>query len=110
MSLGWEITVYRQSSGGASPATANSPYGALLATWVVGVRGLDWLDELVKESEAIYLGGNGYPFLYTAPAEYVLPKIIEVSAGARRLSGPPAPLVAQCRPDEWLIIEAMDQS
>jgi hypothetical protein len=72
--------------------------------------GLDWLDELVKESKAIYLGGNGYPCLYAVPAEYVRPKIVEMSAGARRLSDPPAPLVDQCRPDEWLIVEAMDQS
>ena len=109
MPLGWHIRVCRQSDGGVSPATADSPEGTLLARWEAGLNGLDWLDELVKEGKAIDLGGNGYPCRYTAAAEYLFPRIVDMPPGAKVVWSS-ALLVAQCRLDEWLIVEAWDQS
>jgi len=124
--LGWHISIYRQSDGGESPATFGSQQGARLAVWQTGLGGLDWLQELVKEGKAIDLGGNGYPSQYTAPARELLPHISVHPPGAREhwLSEPGDVLtakwagktvidttaVAQCRPDEWLIVEAWDES
>jgi hypothetical protein len=113
--LGWGISVWRQSDGGGSPATADSPEGTRLASWQADLGGLDWLDELVREGKAIDLGGNGYPWRCTATADYILPRIIDMPPGA--ISGwewkvvrASAQLVAQCRLDEWLIVEAWDLS
>ena len=61
--LGWQISI-------------NQEPDTLIATWCVGIGGLDWLDELVKQGLAQDLGGNGYPCKYLAKAEVILPKIL----------------------------------
>ncbi len=61
--LGWQVYVRQESN-------------TLVASWCVGIGGLDWLDELVKKNLAKDLGGNGYPCRYSAKAEVVLPYII----------------------------------
>jgi hypothetical protein len=99
-----------------------------LAQWQTDVRGLDWLCELVRAGKAIDLGGNGYPCWFTATAEHLLPRINETPPGARAIwsrQGEPFDFVsdkwagktvidreamAQCRPDEWLLVEAWDES
>ncbi|MEO8563733.1 MAG: hypothetical protein ABI601_16765 [bacterium] len=94
--------------------------------WQTGLAGLRWLDELVNEQKAIALGGNGYPLEYTAMATHVIP----------RLRGGPPKAIAKwtfdagdnitekwlgkttmdstamdaCRPNEWLIVQAWDES
>jgi hypothetical protein len=124
--LGWHISVYKQENDGRSPATAMSPKGERLAVWQTGFNGLDWLDELVKTSRAIDLGGNGYPSRYTATAEYLIPRIIDKPPGALRtwVAGGGDILTnkwegetvidhavaATCRPDEWLLVEVWDES
>jgi hypothetical protein len=124
--LGWHITVYRQAEGGASPATSRSMTGARLAVWQTGVGGVRWLDELVKAGKAIDLGGDGYPSQYTAPARELLPRISVNPPLAREpwLSDPGDTLsekwegktvidadeIAACLPDEWLTVEAWDES
>ncbi len=61
--LGWQVYIKRE------PDT-------LIASWCIGLGGLDWFDELVKEGLAQDLGGNGgYPCKYSAKAEVILPKI-----------------------------------
>jgi hypothetical protein len=82
--------------------------------------------EFVVKGEAVDLGGNGYPNRYAAPAAMVLPLI---------LAGPPqanerwnydaadimgsqwegkttinTDAAAACAPDEWLVVEAWDES
>jgi hypothetical protein len=125
--LGWHVSVYRQKDGGAAPATAGTEGGTRLAVWQTGVGGLDWLVEMEKDGKAVGLGGNGYPCWFTAPAEHLLPRI---------LSGPPSAkdewligdqgivdpnvwvgktqvnreAAGQCRADEWLLVEAWDES
>ncbi len=124
--LGWGIAVYHLADGGANPATSKSQLGTRIAVWQTWIYGLDWINKLVSEGKAINLGGNGYPVLYTAKAEHLIPPI---------LSGPPLAKeiwgfdhgdillegwegktvinqeeVEKCRPDEWLMFEAFDES
>jgi hypothetical protein len=73
--------------------------------------GLSWPDELVKRGKAIDLGGNGYPLKYSAIAECVIPHIGREDEFSHELFGKPAAdrvALAQCRLDEWLIVEAWD--
>ena len=124
--LGWAIGVYRQKDSSLSPAKWETPEGARLAVWQTGLGGLDWLDELVKAGKAIDLGGNGYPNRYTANAACLLPHIMEDPPGARanwlieagdvvtdkwegRTVTDPG-TASLCRPDEWLLVEAWDES
>lgn len=124
--LGWHISIYRQRDGGSSPASAESPEGTRLAVWQTGLGGLDWLDELVIAGKAIDLGGKGYPCRYSATAENLIPHIIDEPPHANRVwvSGKDDILtnkwegktvidrevIAACRPDEWLLVEAWDES
>jgi hypothetical protein len=124
--LGWHISVYRQTDGGSSPAGMQSPAGARLAVWQTGLDGLDWLEELVKAGKAIDLGGNGYPCRYTATAENIIPRIFYRPPEAREVweSDPLDVLTekwegktvidriaaAACPADEWLLVEAWDES
>ena len=125
--LGWHISIYKQRDGGASPAKALTPKGSRLAVWQTGLGGLDWLDELVKANKAINLGENcGYPCRYTATAECLVPHIIDTPPGARahwalrlgdivtkRWEGRTVidrEALASCAPNEWLLVEAWDES
>jgi len=124
--LGWHISLYRQIDNGAAPATADSPTGTRLAVWQTGLGGLDWIEELVKEGKAINLGGNGYPCRYTATAENLIQRIGDEPPGARRIWGhDPGDILTEkwegktaidrntmtlCRPEEWLLVEAWDES
>jgi hypothetical protein len=124
--LGWHISIYRQKDGGTSPATFESPEGARLAVWQTGIGGLDWLNELVKTGKAIDLGGNGYPCRYTATAQYLAPQIDETPPGARthwlldagdvvtdKWEGKTVvdrAATVDCSLDEWLLVEAWDES
>ncbi len=109
--MGWDIRVYRQRDGNLSPAKADAPARQLLAEWHTG--GLNWLDELMKTGQAIDLGGDGYPLTYTAIAECVIPHMEREDEFSHKLFGKPAAdrlALAQCRLDEWLIVEAWDSS
>jgi len=123
--LGWQIFIDRYLPDKSLEEAMRTPETTLVA-WQTRIGGLDWLNQLVKEGKAVDLGGNGYPCLYTSVAKYVLPRIS---------SGPPihdgsivvgddyvlpsgwsgqleihAKRIAQCTPDEKLIIEAWDLS
>jgi hypothetical protein len=124
--LGWLIAVYRQADGGGSPAQTQSTKGARIAIWQSGLYGLDWLHELVKTGKAICLGGNGYPLWYTAPAGSLLPVVLDKPPWVHEYwSFDPGEIIldnwlgktvvdraaaALCRPDEWLFVEAWDES
>jgi hypothetical protein len=128
--LGYGFSVYKQKNGGASPAgsgTSHRDQGPRIATWQTGLFGLDWVRKLVEEGKAIQTGWNGgYPFQYTAPTKHIIPTI---------LAGPPRanatwscggkdavaswwagktvidrPLAEACGPEEWLLVEAWDES
>jgi hypothetical protein len=124
--LGWHISVYRQENGGSSPASFGALHGSRLAVWQTGLGGLDWIDELVREQKAIDLGGNGYPMEYTATAAHVLEQLrngppeakAAWSCGAGDIILPgwagtttkDPETIDACRPDEWLLIQAWDES
>ena len=65
-----------------------------MAAWDTGVSGLSWLDDLVTAGHAFLHSSHGYPERYTVQAKYV----------GKHAS------VEACSPDEWLVIEAWDQS
>lgn len=126
MPLGWNIAVVRQRNDGTSPATFGALHGARLAVWQTGVSGLDWIDALVEEKRAILLGGNGYPLEYTAQACHLLPILEGDPPQAKpiwtrdpgdfilpgylgRTTKYPEAILA-CRSDEWLIVQAWDES
>ena len=125
--LGWNINVYRQDGDRGAPATSASQSNLRIAAWQTGIQGTDWLDALVAEGNADLLAGGGFPTKYTAKACYIVPVL--------RLPKPPgardswvhgigdtlseswagrttvqADEVAACLPDEWLIIDAWDES
>lgn len=124
--LGWNIGVYRQKNSGKSPATFGAEHGTRLAVWQTNSGGLNWIDELVEQQKAISLGGNGYPCEYTSMATYIIPSIRKDPPSAKAvwsfdsgdilLSGWEGKTVISlenidaCRPDEWLIIQAWDES
>ena len=121
--LGWHISVYRKTDDGGSPAEWESPKGTRLAVWQTGLGGLDWLRELVKAGKAIDLGGDGYPLRYTATAEDLIPHLAEegltvwmldpgdvVGEGWEGRTVIDKATVRACRPDEWLLVEAWDES
>ena len=124
--LGWNIRVYQLAEKGNVPATATSPQGMRLAVWQTGFRELDWIDKLVEEGKAINLGGDGYPCRYTATAEHLIPHfangvpeahskwsfevtdiLVEGWEGKTVID---QTAIAACRPDEWLLVVAWDES
>lgn len=103
--LAYTVSAYRQKDGGASPANFSSPKGDFLAIWSPELLDLKWIQEVVRAGNGIDLGGNGYPCRLTVRAEHILPLLEEEPP--REIDGG---AVANCRPDEWLLIEVWDQS
>ena len=63
--LGWEFFIRRQNGIGTDTGQTNAP---LLASWMAGLGGTEWLDHLVSAGVAVHLDGNGYPSCYSIPA------------------------------------------
>ena len=126
MPLGWHISVFKQQNEGTAPACAGASPGTQLAVWQANVRGLDWLDALVRQQRAILLGGDGYPVEYTAKAQDVVSRLRgePPEANARWTVGEEdiifpgwpgrtvkdAEVIRACRPDECVLIQAWDES
>lgn len=124
--LGWHISVFRQVDGEFSPAQTRAKEGPRLAVWQTGTEGLQWLDDLVAAGNAIHLGGDGYPFYYTGKSEHIIPRVMAGPPSANQswmvgehdilLPGWEGKTVVDhsvaddCRPGEWLIVIAMDES
>lgn len=118
--LGWHIFIQRQRDGGSAPAAFESETDETLQYWESHVHGLRWADALAKAGKAIDLGGNGYPCRYTAPARVLqhstaVPIRLVWNRDPKAPAEGPAPKprkrsLVDCPPDEWLVIEAWDQS
>ena len=119
--LGWRIIIYKKDGSG-SVADRQT-----LASWLVGLGGTDWLDQMVTEGKATLLGFNGgYPIKYsttlqdlrprlaTQPESYEGPVVIGedyiMPSGWRDSMTHNSEVLSTCRPDEELIIDAWDQS
>jgi hypothetical protein len=123
--LGWHISVYRQLDDRSRPAKFSGARATRLAVWQTGLDGLDWIEQVAR-SRGYSLGGNGYPCRYTAQARDVLPAILAGPPSARNpwrsdpgdSLGPnwvghtliDHALAKACDPEEWLLIEAWDES
>lgn len=123
--IGFQVRIYRLQAG-ASPELDDPDEDLLFATWMTGFRGLDWIEALVKQGRAVDLGGDGYPFKYSATAAVLLPLL---ATGIPQSGGPlvigddyalsagwagdvklDQAKVSQCSPHETLVIVAWDQS
>lgn len=124
--LGWNIGVYRMTLTENAPSGEGATGGVRLAVWQTGLGGLDWITGLVEADQAVDLGGDGYPNRFKARARHVLPVLLSGPPAAKAVwsVGPEDLLLPgwvgsttidkqamdQCDPDEWLLIEAWDES
>jgi hypothetical protein len=99
--------------------------GDRIAVWQADMAGLRWIDVLVKSGAAIAARTGGYPSVFYAKAVDVVPRL-DAPPGARPVwvSGPDDVLseawagrtvvdrdaAAARTPEEWLLIEAWDES
>lgn len=122
---GWHISIYRQKNGSTSPASFGATHGTRLAVWVAGSEGLDWINELINEKKVIALGGGGYPTEFTAMTRHLKAQILKgppyamlpwnhpadtASPWLRENTAIDADALNDCLPDEWLLIQAWDES
>ena len=100
--------------------------GKRLAVWQSGIGGLGWIYTLINKNKAIELGGCGYPSRYTAQAKHILPELAgeppeanavwscgptdQLSEAWSSKTAKDQELMQGCLPDEWLIIDAWDES
>ncbi len=128
MVMGWHVSVSRQTRRRHRPAANNDPKGVRLAVWQARVDGLDWLQDLVGSGDAVHLADNGgYPVRYTVRAGAAIPRILAGPPLARTTwVADPTDLIdpdrwhgattidrqaiEACQPDEWLQVEAFDES
>jgi hypothetical protein len=121
--LGWWIIVRRLGGPDLRPSVDPN----VLATWETSVGGLDWLDDLEKNGKARCRSRGGYPTIFIALAEDVLP-ILRAGQPPRHRdfdvigddyftpAGWRGPMtvhherIAECPGDEVLRIDAWDQS
>lgn len=129
MVMGWHVSVSRQTRRRHRPAANNDPQGVRLAVWQARVEGLDWLEELVGSGDAVHVADNGgYPVRYTVRAGAAIPRILDGPPDARTSWAiEPTDIIIDadrwpgrtmvdhraieaCQPDEWLQVEAWDES
>lgn len=126
--LGWQIYINRSPTRPLGSAFENSLKDeSLLASWLTGLNGCKWIEALVEEGKAKYLGTyGGYPRSYSAKAEDVIPLVLSLKS---KTEGPTVvgedyayiggfnsdielflDRIKACLPNEELSIEAWDQS
>lgn len=126
--LGWQIYVNRSPSRvGESAFEESLKDETLLASWLTGLNGCQWIETLVEEGKAKYLGiYGGYPRSYSAKAEDVIPLVLSLQTKTEgpivigedyaHIGGFNSDIelfldrIKSCPLDEELSIEAWDQS
>lgn len=112
---GWGFTIVRQTPEEYSERPARE---TVLASWMVGVGGIRWIEELVDRGEAECVKIGGYPNLYTAPARTIAAALASGEPPSdttvrmfmpREVSIDRAELDA-CPPDQALTVAVWDQS
>lgn len=97
-----------------------------VAVWQTGLGGLDWIQVLVDMGQAVSLPSNGYPSRFLGRAGDLLPTILQGPPDAHEhwISGPTDVIGSgwlgkttidrdatdSCPEDEWLLVEAWDES
>ncbi|MCX4545920.1 hypothetical protein [Streptomyces sp. NBC_01565] len=110
------IIISSQTPEQRDRSTVDDRKAMILASWDVGLFGLDWLTALVQDGKARQLSGDGYPNRYTARAADVLPLLAHgVPPNADPHFDPGRMIlhqdrVAACPADQVLTIDAWDQS
>jgi hypothetical protein len=123
--LGWHIVIFRTNAKTHLVYDASTDE-TRLASWSTGMNGLAWLDHLAKANKISDLGGNGYPYRYSAKASEILPTISSAlsscnkpitignnyAISARDISTLKVDelKISACSLDDQLLIEAWDQS
>ena len=124
--MGWHISVFRQMNGGEAPAMRGDSPGERLIVWQASFDGLKWLDDLVKDGRAKHLATGGYPSEYSAQMRDISLYLQGEPPHAKKSwsfglgdvlgakwegsTTRDAQVIAACRPDEWLMIQAWDES
>jgi hypothetical protein len=124
--LGWHISIFRLKERGPEPPDALAERAELMAVWQSDARGLDWIDPLLRNGQATTISANGYPSLYAVRALSLLPVTSNGPPHANPVwkrepgdvIGPVwlgkttirSDVLAQCEPNEWLLVEAWDES
>ena len=127
--IGWNIFVNRQKWFRRLRARAKTPKGECVASWSADVGGIEWLEKLVENKNAICLRKGFYPGLYTVKAKYIFniiqdmpPKVKKginwvedkekgwVNLGDCYYFGKSEREMALCNEEEWLIVEIWDLS
>lgn len=124
--LGFYIGIYKLHDGSQPAPSIKVPRGDRLAVWQTGIDGLDWLDALVEQGRAVSLGRSGYPTSYTARIEDLRPTVLNGPPDANAVwrhdpgdiltdkwcgkTTTDRSALSACRPDEWVLIEAWDES
>ena len=72
--LGWHINIFKTEVKKfiAYDATTTE---LRIASWSTGEAGLDWLKKLAQSKRIQELGGNGYPYRFSAKAFEIIPII-----------------------------------
>ena len=80
--LGWQIYINRGPTRPLGSAFEGSLKDeSLLASWLTGLNGCKWIETLVTEGKAKYLGTyGGYPRSYSAKAEDVIPLVLSLQS------------------------------
>lgn len=123
--VGWNIAVYRKVSDRTIPAVMSDGRGELVVHWSANVGGRDWIEEACTGSDAIALGGSGYPYVYTAKP-HAIAKVLagEIPPDCRQRRSTTshdgdefvpmfkldAEVAAKLSDDEWLILIVFDTS
>lgn len=132
--LGWSISVRMAPSGTDCPDDSPADSDSLLARWMCDPSGLDWLRPLIEQGKVRQTKHHGYPNQYVGRAADILPLIQQGEAIRSRGLGvwvigvdegdeyaiPPSGAhghvvihedrMARCPDDQWLTVDAWDQS
>lgn len=118
--LGWQIIIYPEGAEGSVRSAAT------VATWKTGLGGTDWLERLVQAGKADSRHAGGYPRSYRMLWRDLLPELLNQP---QPYDGPPVigedyvmepgwfehktlnrAALALCQADDWMIVDAWDQS
>ena len=73
--LGWEIFIHRLDPS-QTLKTREFTQASVVTKWRAGLGGYDWIKVILKKDKATALGGNGYPFLFSAKFNILQPIIL----------------------------------